>query len=207
MDPLHTAYLDWRLLMRSLIACSLPALPTASVAQLLQLKQRMQQADSNADGLLTPAELLSVDMQPIFGPAASIALRDGSDSSADGPSDNHGSAIEGSSAQGEQSEIGASASAPYGTDEKVPTGGAISDKSGAQLIQLLCLMFEDTAGDIAALEIDDIMLYLCCDIDGAAGLQKAFAALTGSQYGRKVCYISFSLKLMRCQLTQHVEPS
>ena len=65
LDPLHTAYLQWRHLLRSLLVHAMPALLPASPAQLLHLKHSLQQADSNADGLLNQAELLSVDFASV----------------------------------------------------------------------------------------------------------------------------------------------
>ncbi len=51
-----------RLLLRNLLANALPGLPGASSSSLLQLKQAMQQADSNADGMLAQDELMTVDV-------------------------------------------------------------------------------------------------------------------------------------------------
>ena len=169
MDPLHTAYLDWRLVMRNFIAPCVPLLPTLSADQLLQLQQVMQQADSNADGLLTQPELQSVDMQPLFLAATSAPQAETGTSSADGS---------GPDAEGQQTAGDATTAAPRTSDEDGASGNdAPIDESAAQLKLLLCLMFTNSS---AVIDVEEVMLYLCCDADGAEGLQKAFAVLTGS---------------------------
>lgn len=185
MDPLHTAYLDWRLFMRNLIAGCVPSLPVLSADQLLQLDHRMRQADGNADGLLTQPELLSVNMQPLFVAAASeTEVGTTTSSSADG---GHAAALKGNqAADGQQKDEDAKEAAPCSSDE-VAGEDALSDESVAPLKHLLWLMF---AKNSAAIDIEEVMLYFCCDIDGAEGLQKAFAVLTGNQVDGQVRIMS-----------------
>lgn len=170
MDPLHTGYLEWHLLLRSLIAQVLLGLPTASADQLLQLKMKMQQADSDADGVLTEAELQSVDMQPLLNGSthtAQMAVH------SEQPED--ASAAEPVNAQGKQTEGNANTA-------------ALDEHTEKQLKQLLCLMLKRDGSD-AAFGIEEVMLYLCCASDGAEGLQKAFAVVTGSQSEGQVYYL------------------
>ena len=178
MDPLHSGYLDWHLLVRSLIAQVLPGLPTASAHQLLQLKMRMQQADSDADGILTEAELQSVDMQPLLIGSASTAQTDVHKSCADEqPDDSIAARPAGDPcAQSEQSE-GEADTATFDSLHENDANGT----SEEQLKQLLCLMLKSSDSSNAAIGIEEVMLYLCCASDGAEGLQKAFAVVTGSQ--------------------------
>lgn len=183
MDPLHTAYLDWRLFMRNLIVCCVPSLPGLSADQLLQLDHRLRQADSDADGLLTQPELLSVDMQPLF-----VANNGAPETEVDSKSsaDGGGAAVpEGNpAAEGQQTDEAATTAAPLSSDEEVADGeNADSNESAAPLKQLLWLMF---ANSRAAVEIEEVLLHFCCDADGAEGLQKAFAVLVGSQVGGQV---------------------
>ena len=182
MDPLHTAYLDWRLFMRNFLAVCVPALPELSAGQLLQLKQRMQQADSNADGLLTQPEWASLDMQPLFMAAAGCVQAEACSSSS-------AHALAGRpAAEGQQTDVNASSDARCKSDDDVASGeGARSEMSAAQLNDLLCLMFADSN---AALNLEEVMLYLCCGVDGAEGLQKVFAVLTGSQSDGQVCLVT-----------------
>ena len=168
MDPLHTAYVDWRLFMRNFLAVCVPALPALSAGQLLQLKHRMQQADSDADGLLTESEWQSVDMQPLFTAGA------GGSSSADG-----GGAAALQAAEEQQTDVDADSASACKAERGVADGkDALSAEPAAHLNDLLCLMFADSN---AALDLEEVMLYLCCDSDGAEGLRKVFAVLTGSQ--------------------------
>ena len=180
MDPLHTAYLDWHLFMRNFLAVCVPALPTLSAGQLLDLKQRMQKADSNADGLLIQTEWQSVDMQPLSMAATGCAQAAAcSSSSAD--------AVAGRPArEGQQTDVNASSDAPCKSDEVASGKGVLSEVSAAHLNDLLWLMFADSN---AALNFEEVMLYLCCDVDGAEGLQKAFAVLTGSESEGQVCLV------------------
>lgn len=168
MDPLHTAYVDWRLFMRNFLAVCVPALPALSAGQLLQLKHRMQQADSDADGLLTESEWQSVDMQPLFTAGA------GGSSSADG-----GGAAALQAAEEQQTDVDEDSGSACKAERGVAAGeDALSAEPAAHLNDLLCLMFADSN---AALDLEEVMLYLCCDSDGAEGLRKVFAVLTGSQ--------------------------
>ena len=178
IDPLHTAHLDWRLFMRNFLAVCVPALPALSAGQLLQLKQRMQQADSNADGLLTESEWQSVDVQPLF-----MAATDCSQAGACGSSsadDDRAAALAGSqAAEGQQIDVDADSAVSYKPDGEV-AGGEDAQKAepAAHLNDLLRLMFADSD---AAIDLEEVMLYLCCNSDGAEGLRKVFAVLTGSQ--------------------------
>ena len=188
MDPLHTAYLDWRLFMRNFVAVCVPTLGTLSAGQLLQLKQRMQQADSNDDGLLTKPEWQSVDTQPLFMAATgcSQAGAHGS-SSADGGG---ASALAGRpAAEGQKTDVDADLALPGNPDGEVASGeDALRAESATQLNNLLCLMFADSN---AAIDLEEVMLYLCCDADGAEGLRKVFAVLTGTQNDAQVCVANF----------------
>lgn len=174
MDSLYTAYLEWRLFMRNFLAVCVPALPKLSAGQLLQLKQKMQQADSDADGLLTQSELQSVELQPLFRAATGRPQAEaGSSSSADGG----GAATSAGSPPAEDQQTNA--------DEKVVGGeDPLREESAAQLNDLLCLMFADSD---AAVNLEEVILYLCCDRDGVEGLQKVFAVLTGSESDGQVC--------------------
>ena len=191
LDPLHTAYLDWQLLLRDLVAQALPALPTASADQLLQLKQRMQQADSDADGFLTEAELQAVDMQPLLTAAASTAQTDASTAQTDGSSDSpDGLPNEGGSAGPVTDASAQDGQAQEDTDAAVQNsieGTGATVKSEAQFKQLLYCMFGSNGDSNAAIGVEEVMLYLCCANDGAEGLQKAFVVLTGSQPDDQVC--------------------
>ena len=177
---MHTAYLDWRLFMRNLVACCVPSLPVLSAEQLLQLEQSMRQVDSNADGLLTQPELLSVDMQPLFVAATGAPEPEtGSSRSADGG----GAAASDvdAAAEGQQTHEGENAAAaPLTSDGEVANG---AEEASAPLKQLLWLMFANSS---AAIDIEEFLLYFCCAVDGAEGLQKAFAVLTGSQLDGQV---------------------
>ena len=175
MDPLHTAYVDWRLFMRNFLAVCVPALPALSAGQLLQLKQRMQQADSDADGLLTESEWQSVDMQPLFTAATGcFPAGAGGSSSADG-----GGAAALQAAEEQQTDVDADSASASMAERGIAAGeDALSAEPAAHLNDLLCLMFADSN---AALDLEEVMLYLCCDSDGADGLRKVFAVLTGSQ--------------------------
>lgn len=180
MDSLYTAYLEWRLFMRNFLAVCVPALPKLSASQLLQLKQKMQQADSDADGLLTQSELQSVELQPLFMAAARRSQTGaGSSTCAD---DGGAATLAGSPTAADQQ---TTADAPCKSDEDVVGGeDALREESAAQLSDLLCLMFADSN---AAVNLEEVILYLCCDRDGVEGLQKAFAVLTGSESDGQVC--------------------
>lgn len=196
MDPLHTAYLDWRLFMRNFLAVCVPTLRTLSAGQLLQLKQSIQQADSNADGLLTEPEWQSVDMQPLF-----MAATGCSQAGAHGSSSAHGggaAALAGRpAAEGQKADVDADPASPGNYDGEVAGGeDASSAESATQLNSLLCLMFADSN---AAIDFEEVMLYLCCDADGAEGLRKVFAVLIGSQNDGQVCVANFSGDLP-CQM-------
>ena len=183
MDSLYTAYLEWRLFMRNFLAVCVPALPKLSAGQLLQLKQKMQQADSNADGLLTQAELQSVELQPLFMAATGRTQTEARSSSF---ADGGGAATLAGSQPAEDQQT--NADAPCKSDEEVVSGeDALREESAAQLNDLLCLMFADSD---AAINLEEVVLYLCCDRDGVEGLQKAFAVLTGSESDGQVCIAS-----------------
>ena len=190
VDPMHTAYLDWRLFMRNLVACCVPSLPVLSAEQLLQLEQRMREVDSNADGLLTRPELLSVDMQPLFVAATGAPEPEtGSSWSADGGG---AAASDGdAAAEGQQTHEGENAAAaPLASDGEVANGAnGLREEASAPLKQLLWLMFANSS---AAIDIEEVLLYCCCAVDGAEGLQKAFAVLTGSQLDGQVRVLATS---------------
>ena len=219
LDPKLTAYLDWRLLLRDLVAVALPGLPSASSDSLRHLKESMQQAASNAEGSLTQDELLSVDM-------ASVVSRVTTDSAAAGAAEPAGSADEdqldstrdaapqedaenNSDDQG-QSPAGSSEGHLQGTDTQT-NGASFGGSEPAEIGEtqcdpavsfksLLCQVF--FGGSIAAVDIDDLMLYLSCHADGTAGLQKAFEVLLGGSEGSQVA--QSSAQTLACCCAKHL---
>lgn len=218
LDPLLTAYLDWRLLLRNLLANALPDLAAASTDSLLQLKQAMQQADSNADGLVAQDELMTVDVSMLL--ASLVACSDAAAvADADVPS---GTEPDGNADEqtGENSETAADvqpesevqdneepqeleSAGADGADaaqqivdpqiDEVPAGdedlteaGPDLNKAAEHVKSLLC---QALWGDhsTAAVDIDEIMLFLSCAEDGNVGLQKAFEVLTASSEDSQVC--------------------
>lgn len=59
-DPTFSGYLDWRELLLALAACSLPAIHTATPAQVAAQAAQLAAADGDADGCLTQAEFEGV---------------------------------------------------------------------------------------------------------------------------------------------------
>ncbi|WIA32871.1 hypothetical protein OEZ86_006045 [Tetradesmus obliquus] len=59
-DPTLSGYLDWRELLLALAACSLPAIHTATPAQVAAQAAQLAAADGDADGCLTQAEFEGV---------------------------------------------------------------------------------------------------------------------------------------------------
>lgn len=185
MDPLHTAYLDWHLLVRNFIAQAVPSLSSATCEQLLQLKQRLQQADSNADGLLTEPELMSTDMGAFL--SSKMAAKDvqvEADENMTGSSAEsavHGSAAaidrSNSAEKAEQSLEQGDLTGDLGGDQS-SSAETNAQQTAGQLKQLLFGMFGSNEVAHAAVSIEDFLLYLCCDGDGASGLSKAFAVVT-----------------------------
>lgn len=194
MDPGHTAYLEWPLLVRHLVVPAVPGLPLATPAQLVQLKQRLQQADSDADGLLTEPELMSVDMGPLLtAPAAPAAPAEEAGEAQDSlTSSTAAGALDGSAAaQNVSTDGGDEALADAGiagglSAEQSLSVSAAGEQAAGQLKGLLFQMCKSSASGDAAVNIEDILLYLCCDTDGPAGLSKAFAVVTDSQADGKV---------------------
>lgn len=194
MDPVHTAYLEWPLLVRHLVVPAVPGLPLATPAQLVQLKQRLQQADSDADGLLTEPELMSVDMGPLLTAPAAPAEQavEAQDSLTSSTAAGAAGALDGSAAaQNDSTNGGDEAPADAGiagglSAEQSMSVSPAGEQAAGQLNQLLFRMCKSSASGNAAVNIEDILLYLCCDTDGAAGLSKAFAVVTDSQVDGKV---------------------
>ena len=185
MDPLHTAYLDWHLLVRNFIAQAVPSLSSATSEQLLQLKQRLQQADSNADGLLTEPELMSTDMGAFL--SSKLAAEE-VEVEADGnmTSSSAGNAVHSSAAA---AAVSNSAKKDKQSLEQEELAGDVEgnqtssaemngQQTAGQLNQLLFRMFGNNEVAKAAASIEDILLYLCCSSDGASGISKAFAVVT-----------------------------
>jgi len=185
MDPLHTAYLDWHLLVRNFIAHAVPSLSSATSEQLLQLKQRLQQADSNADGLLTEPELMSTDMGAFL--SSQLATKeveveaDGSMTSSSAGTAVHGSAaavaLSNNAEKDKQSLKHEDLAGDLDGDQSSSAEMNVQQTAG-QLNQLLFRMFGNNEVANAAVSIEDILLYLCCDGDRASGLSKAFAVVT-----------------------------
>jgi len=193
MDPLRTAYLDWRLLVRNFIAQAVPSLSSATCEQLLQLKQRLQQADSNADGLLAEPELMSTDMGAFL--SNKVAIKE-VEVEAD---ENMTSSSAGNAVHGSAAAVALSNSAEkdkQSLEHEDLAGDLDGDQSSSaemnaqqtagQLNQLLFRMFGNNDVAKAAVSIEDILLYLCCDSDGASGLSKAFAVVTDKADGQVV---------------------
>jgi hypothetical protein len=59
-DPTFSGYLDWRELLLALAACSLPAIHTATPAQVAAQAVQLAAADGDADGCLTQQEFEGV---------------------------------------------------------------------------------------------------------------------------------------------------
>ena len=219
LDPLLTAYLDWRLLLRNLLASALPDLAAASTDSLLQLKQAMLQADSNADGLVTQDELMTVDVSllltSLVASSAAAAVADAdvpSGTEPDGDADEQtGENSEGAAADAqpeseaqdndefqelESADADGTDAAQQSVDpqiDEVPAGdedlteaGPDLNKAAEHVKSLLC---QALWGDhsTAAVDIDEIMLFLSCAEDGNVGLQKAFEVLTASSEDSQVC--------------------
>jgi hypothetical protein len=55
-DPTYSGYLDWRCLLLSLAAASLPAIHTATAAQIAVQALQLAAADEDRDGRLTQQE-------------------------------------------------------------------------------------------------------------------------------------------------------
>jgi hypothetical protein len=55
-DPTYSGYLDWRALLLALAAASLPAIHTATAAQVAVQALQLSAADADADGRLTQHE-------------------------------------------------------------------------------------------------------------------------------------------------------
>lgn len=219
LDPLLTAYLDWRLLLRNLLANALPDLAAASTGSLLQLKQAMQQADSDADGLITQDELMTVDVSVLLtsllpapdaaaseddAAVAASTLQEGTadeqacDSTEDavpGAETQHASDAEGSSEHQEALDADGVENAEGRTDgqeggdpdeQDLTEAGPDLSKAAEHVKVLLCqALWGDDSG--AAVDIDEIMLFLSCAGDGKEGLQKAFDVLTAGSENGQVC--------------------
>ena len=191
MDPGHTAYLEWPLLVRHLVVPAVPGLPLATSAQLVQLKQRLQQADSDADGLLTEPELMSVDMGPLLTAPAAPAEQAGeaqdslTSSTAAGALDGSAAAQNDSTDGGDEALADAGIAGGFSAEQSMSVSAA-GEQAAGQLNQLLFQMCKSSASENAAVNIEDILVHLCCDTDGAAGLSKAFAVVTDSQVDGKV---------------------
>lgn len=184
LDPLHTAYLNWHHLLRNLIAQAVPALLAVTPDQLLQLKLRLEQADSNADGFLTEPELLSVDMEPLLNASTASLHKEGqqegmSRSSVAEVADDSGTVVSEGSNEKQYQDIAVSA----GDDQDSPVE-ANDQKAMAQLKHLCFQMLENNAAEDAAVSIEEILLYFCCDSNATAGLRKAHAVVTGSLDGQ-----------------------
>jgi hypothetical protein len=185
MDPLHTAYLDWHLLVRNFIAQAVPSLSSATSEQLLQLKQRLQQADSNADGLLTEPELMSIDMGAFL--SSKLAVEEVEvEADENMTSNSAGNAVDGSAAA---AAVSNSAEKDEQSLEQEDLAGDVGgnqtssaemngQQTAGQLNQLLFRMFGNNEVANAAASIEDILLYLCSNSDGASGLSKAFAVVS-----------------------------
>jgi len=175
MDPLHTAYLDWHLLVRNFIAQAVPSLSSATCEQLLQLKQRLQQADSNADGLLTEPELMSTDMGAFL--SSQLATKeveveaDGSMTSSSAGTAVHGSAaavaLSNNAEKDKQSLKHEDLAGDLDGDQSSSAEMNVQQTAG-QLNQLLFKMFGNNEVANAAVSIED----------RASGLSKAFAVVT-----------------------------
>ena len=190
MDPLHTAYLDWRHLVRNLAAQAVPALFATTPDQLLQLKQRLHEADSNADGFLTESELMSLDVEAL---ASATTVAEATP------------AVQGETASSAVAEAAADAVAAESQDDDEQgrldheTANSFDDKlrssdkslDGKAITQLLFLMFASSADGSAAVDIGQVLLFLCSDHDASAGLRKAFTVLTDSHSPvQQVCFTS-----------------
>ena len=222
LDPLLTAYLDWRLLLRNLLANALPDLPAASSDSLLQLKQAMQQADSNADGLLTQDELMTLDVSMLLTSliAASAAAEDADvaaiteqeGNSDEQTADSTEDAQPETDVQSEhQDEVQAASQVDTDTNEEALQGTALQKDSEnpdeAQLAEagpdlnraaehVKALLCQALWGDdsSADIDIDEIMLFLSCAEDGKEGLQKAFDVLTGGREDSQVRTIGIKMQ-------------
>ena len=208
LDPLLTAYLDWRLLLRNLMGSALPDLPAASSDSLLQLKQAMQQADSNADGLLTQDELMTLDISMLLTSLiavaaaavtedADVAITEQEGNTDEQTADNIEDAQPEADVQSEdQDEVQAASHADTDTNKEALQGMALQEdgespdeeqlaEAGPDLSRaaehVKALLCQALWGDdsSADVEIDEIMLFLSCAEDSKAGLQKAFDVLTG----------------------------
>ncbi len=185
MDPLHTAYLNWHLLVRNFIAQAVPSLSSATSKQLLQLKQRLQQADSNAGGLLTEPELMSTDMAAFLSNKLAVeeveVEADGNMTSSSAGNAVHGSAAAvavSNSAEKDEQSLEQEELAGDVDGDQTSSAEMNGQQTAGQLNQLLFRMFGNNEVASAAASIEDILLYLCCNSDGASGLSKAFAVVT-----------------------------
>ena len=185
MDPLHTAYLNWHLLVRNFIAQAVPSLSSATSKQLLQLKQRLQQADSNAGGLLTEPELMSTDMAAFLSNKLAVeeveVEADGNMTSSSAGNAVHGSAAAvavSNSAEKDEQSLEQEELAGDVDGDQTSSAEMNGQQTAGQLNQLLFRMFGNNEVANAAASIEDILLYLCCNSDGASGLSKAFAVVT-----------------------------
>ena len=206
MVPELAAYLDWRLLLRNLVALALPGLPLATSESLLQLKQAMQQAGSAAEGSLTQDELMLVDI------AAALNIATAADTELDAaqqtgtPNEDQLDGAQNAAAHRDAAanvddagqaaaEADSNNEGSFQADQPADAGAARSNPVES-FKSLLCHIFFDKS--TAAVDIDELMLYLSCDADGTAGLQKAFAVLIGAEGDSQVsntpcrCHLPFS---------------
>ncbi len=192
MDPLHTAYLDWHHVVRNLIAQAAPSLIAITAAQLLQLKQSLQQADSNADGFLTDSELMGVDLEPVLSGSASVNTANAQDdmtgsSAAEAAGDGAAAIPQDGNGKLEQQALQDQGMMSSPDENEGAAEPATAANAVAQLKQMLFKMFASNASGDAAVSIEEILLYFCCDSDATAGLSKAFVVVIGGQTNEQVC--------------------
>ena len=196
--PELAAYLDWRLLLRDLLAVALPGLPSATSDSLLQLKQAMQQAGSTAEGSLTQGELMLVDIAAVLSIATAADTELGAAQQEGTPSEEELNSVQDAAAQqdaqandDDQGQAAAEADSieegSFQADQSADSGAAQSNPIES-FKSLLCQVFFDDS--TAAVDVDELMLYLSCDADGTAGLQKAFTVLIGANGDCQVSNIS-----------------
>ena len=188
LDSLHTAYLQWPHLLRSLLAQAVPALLPASPAQLLHLKHSLQQADSNADGLLTQPEWLSVDIASLLTTSAGASAATDVASAAEADAGSSGTDVNTASAPDTTDVSSQEQQAAQDTAEAQSSSeqAASSDKTAEDLKQLLFEVLKSNSDTEEVISAEGVLLYLCGDIDGRSGLRKAFALLAGNEAAGQV---------------------
>lgn len=92
-DPTYSGYLDWRELLLALAAASLPALHTATPAQMATQALQLAAADGDGDGALSRQEFEGLHWW-WFEPGCEELVRQGQADGAAAPSQQHGDVLQ-----------------------------------------------------------------------------------------------------------------